>query len=68
MFKLFGIIGTQLEQIEIRAWPHRGQWWAVGVHERLKSLVMGPSLLDNCYLENEFHKKIGIPPTRNFPD
>ena len=29
---------------------------AVGVHDPLKSLVMGPSLLDNCYLENKFHK------------
>ena len=26
------------------------------VHDPLKSLVMGPSLLDNCYLENKFHK------------
>ena len=30
--------------------------WAVGVHEPLKSLVRGSSLLDNCYLENKFHK------------
>ena len=29
---------------------------AVGVPDPLKSFVMGPSLLDNCYLENEFHK------------
>ena len=25
-------------------------WWAVGVQDRLKSLVTGPSLLVNCYL------------------
>ena len=30
----------------------------VGVHGPLQSLVMGPSLLGNCYLENKFHKKI----------
>ena len=32
---------------------------AVGVHDSLNSLVMGPSLLDNCYLEKKFHKKSG---------
>ena len=32
--------------------------WA-GVHDPLKSLVIiGHSLLGNCYLENNFHKKI----------
>ena len=33
--------------------------WApvgVGVHDPLKSFVMGPSLLNNCYLEYKFHK------------
>ena len=25
------------------------------VHDLLKSLVMGPSLLGNCYLENKIH-------------
>ena len=28
--------------------------WCLGL---LKSLVTGPSLLVNCYLENQFHKK-----------
>ena len=28
----------------------------VWVHDPLKSFVMGPNLLDNCYLENKFHK------------
>ena len=28
----------------------------------LKSLVMGPSLLDNCYLENKSHKLIRLNP------
>ena len=28
----------------------------VGVHDPLKGSVMDPSLLDNCYLENKFHK------------
>ena len=28
----------------------------------LKSLVTGPSLLVNCYLETKFHKKIRVNP------
>ena len=40
-----------------------GHQWAPGVRNPLKSLVMGPSLLVNCYLEIKFHKKIrGNPP------
>ena len=30
-----------------------GHQWAPGVRNPLKSLVMGPSLLVNCYLESE---------------
>ena len=33
---------------------------APGVRNPLKSLVMGPSLLVNCYLEIKFHKKIRV--------
>ena len=29
------------------------------VHDTLKILITGPSLLDNCHLENEFHEKSG---------
>ena len=29
---------------------------AVGVRNLLKSLVAGPSLLGDCYIENKFHK------------
>ena len=54
MFKLFGIIGPKLDQIW--AWPHSRQQEAVGVHDPFKSFLMGPSLLGNCYLENNFHK------------
>ena len=32
------------------------------VRDPLKSLVTGPSLLVNCYLEIKFHKKIPIGP------
>ena len=35
---------------------------APGVRNLLKSLVMGPSLLVNCYLEIKFHKKIRVNP------
>ena len=33
--------------------PHRRHRWAVGVRKPLKILIMGHSLLDNCYLENK---------------
>ena len=38
--------------------------WAVGVPESLKSLFMGPSLLDNCYLENKIsqHFRVTLSP------
>ena len=32
------------------------QIWAVRVYDPLKSLVTGPSLLGNCYLEKKFLK------------
>ena len=41
----------------IWAWLSRGHRWAPGVRNPVKSLVMGPSLLVNCYLEIKFHKK-----------
>ena len=34
--------------------------WAVGVRDPLKSLVTGSSLPVNCYLENQFHKKLRV--------
>ena len=48
---------------QIWAWLSRGHRWAPGVRNPLKSLVMGPCLLVNCYLEIKFHKKNqGEPP------
>ena len=44
------------------AWLSRGHRWAPGVRNPLKSLVMGPSLLVNCYLEIKVHKKIRVTP------
>ena len=42
---------------------HSRHWLAVGIHERpLKSLITGPCLLGNCYLENKFHKNIRVNP------
>ena len=48
-------------------WPNMGvavPQGPVGTRspEALKSLVMGPSLLVNCYLEIKFHKKIRVNP------
>ena len=31
--------------------------WVVGVHNPLKTSVMGPNLLGTWYLEKKFHKK-----------
>ena len=47
---------------QIWAWLSRGHRWAPGVRNPLKSLVMGPILLVNCYLEIKFHKKSGWTP------
>ena len=60
MFRVFGYIGPNLDQIW--AWLPRGHRLAVGVRDPLKSSVTGPSLLVNCYLETKFHKKIRVTP------
>ena len=39
-----------------------GHRCVVGVRDPFKSLVMGPSLSVNCYLENKFHKKCRMNP------
>ena len=49
MLRSFGKIGPQIDQIW--AWLSRGHRWSPGVRNPLKSLVTGPSLLVNCYLE-----------------
>ena len=45
------------------AWPPCAQYSAPGVRNPLKSSVMGPSFLVNCYLEIGFHKKIRLKPS-----
>ena len=60
MLRSFGKIGPQIDQIW--AWLSRGHRWSPGVQNPLKSLVMGPSLLVNCYLEIKFHKIIRVNP------
>ena len=69
--KLYGIknnsvVNQLTKQTYLRG--RRGHWWAPGVWNPLKSLVMGPSLLVNCYLEIKFHKKIRVntPPLNRF--
>ena len=44
------------------AWPPRAQYWAPGVRDPIKSSVMCPSFLVNCYLKIEFHKKFRLAP------
>ena len=61
MLRSFGKIGPQIDQIW--AWLSRGHRWSPGVRNGgnpLKSLVTGPSLLVNCYLEIKFHKIIRV--------
>ena len=68
ILRSFGKIGPQIDQIW--AWLSRGHRWSPGVRNPLKSLVTGPSLLVNCYLEIKFHKIIRVnPPLKriNFP-
>ena len=60
MLKSFGKIWPQIDQIW--AWLSRGHRWSPGVRNPLKSLVTGPSLLVNCYLEIKFHKIIRVNP------
>ena len=60
MLKSFGKSGPQIYQIW--AWLSRGHRWAPGVRNPLKSLVTGPSLLVNCYLEIKFQNNQGEPP------
>ena len=60
MLRSFGKIGPQIDQIW--AWLSRGHQWSPGVRNPLKSLVTGPSLLVNCYLEIKFHKIIRVNP------
>ena len=60
MLMSFGRIGPQIDQIW--AWLCRGHRWSAGVWNPLKSLVTGPSLLVNCYLEIKFHKIIRVNP------
>ena len=52
MFKWFGIIGPKLDQIW--AWPRRGHRLAVGVHDPLKSLVIGNLLKFLCFKCSKF--------------
>ena len=60
MLTPFGKIGPQIDQIW--AWLSRGHRWSPGVRNPLKSLVTGPNLLVNCYLEIKFHKIIRVNP------
>ena len=61
MLRSFGKIGPQIDQIW--AWLSRGHRWSPRVRNPLKSLVTGPSLLVNCYIEIKFNKIIkGDPP------
>ena len=71
MLRSFGKIGPQIDQIW--AWLSRGHRWSPEVPNPLKSSVMGPSLLVNCYLEIKFHKIIMVnppppPPLKNVID
>ena len=54
MLGSFGKIGPQIDPIW--AWLSRGHRWTPGARNPLKSLVTGPSLLVNCYLEIKFYK------------
>ena len=60
MLRSYGKIGPQIDQIW--AWLSRGHRWSPRVRNPLKSLVTGPSLLVNCYLEIKFHKIIRVNP------
>ena len=43
-------------------YTHVTQHYTLDIYYPLKSLVTGPSLLDNCYLGTKFHKKIRVNP------
>ena len=60
MLWLFCIIEPKIDQIW--AWLHRRHRWAVGVWDPLKRLVIGSSLLVNCYLEKKMHNKLRLDP------
>ena len=60
MLRSFDKIGPQIDQIW--AWLSRGHRWSPGFQNPLKSTVMGPILLVNCYLEIKFHKIIRVNP------
>ena len=47
---------------QIWAWLYHGLWWAVGVRDPLKCLIIDPSLVVNCYLETCFTKNQAGPP------
>ena len=61
MFRLFGIFEPKLNQIW--AWLPHGHQLVVGVHDPLKILVTGLSLLANLLSLNQVLQKIRVNPS-----